>query len=146
MSSESILVEVSESDIQSLLEKQFYKSSVKEELVKLIMATNHESFQKMNLYKTLVGVDITPKVQVGTKYWVEQYNLQSWNFAKEEMKKEKLLVENCVLCEVIGIDKYKERPIGIAYTYINGNHHQETQGTTEVLVKELKIEHKEIDF
>jgi hypothetical protein len=145
MSSESILVEVSESDIQSLLEKQFYKSSVKEELVKLIMATNYESFQKMNLYKTLVGVDITPKVQIGTKYWVEQYNLQSWNFDKEEMKKEKLLVENCVLCEVIGIDKYKERPIGIAYTYINGNH-QETQGTTEVLVKELKIEHKEIDF
>ncbi len=145
MSSESILVEVSESDIQGLLEKQFYKSPVKEELVKLIMATSYESYQRVNLYKTLVGVDITPKVQVGAQYWVEQYCLQSWNFDKEEMKKEKLLVENCVLCEVISVDRYKERPIQVSYIYIDGSQ-KHTVGNINVLVKELKIEHKEIDF
>lgn len=145
MSSESILVEVSESDIQSLLEKQLSKSPVKEELVKLIMATNYESFQRVNLYKTLVGVDITPKVQIGTRYWVEQYNLQSWNFDKDLMKKEKLLVENHVLCEIISVDRYKERPVQVTYNYIDGSGKQAV-GNTQVLVKELKIEHKEIDF
>lgn len=145
MSSESILIEVSESDIQNLLEKQFNKSPVKEELVRLILATNAESYQRVNLYKTLVGVDITPRVSVGTKYWVEQYNLSSWNFDKDLMKKEKLLVENHVLCEILSVEKYKERPIEVSYGYIDGSGKQ-VLGKTGILVKELKLEHKEIDF
>lgn len=141
----NILIEVSHKELQTLLSKQIKESPVKAELLMLFDATLNEDYQKLNLYKTLVGIDITPTVKVGEKYWVESYQLSSWNFSREEMQKQHMIVENFVLCVISKIDKYAQRPIEMEYLYIDGAG-KKTFGKTEIAIKELRKQEVSVRF
>ncbi len=141
-----ITVEITHGDLWNLLSNQLRASPVKEALMNLINAHMGEHFQKEQLYKTLVGVSIVPQgFEIGDQYWVENYNLQSWNFDKAKMKEELLIVEGYVLCTVNGIQPYKESPIGVTYTYIDGTG-KLTIGETYLGVKSLKKKELPLDL
>jgi hypothetical protein len=141
-----ITVEITHEDLWNLLSNQLRPSPVKEALMDLINAHMGEHFQKEQLYKTLVGVSIVPQgIEIGDQYWVENYNLQSWNFDKAKMKEEHLIVEGYVLCTVGEINPYKESPIGVTYTYIDGTG-KLTVGETFLGLKTLKKKEPKLDL
>ncbi len=141
-----IIVEITDEDLDVLLKAQLKTSSVKDALVKLINSHMSERFQKEQLYRTLIGVSIVPQgVEIGDQYWVENYNLQSWNFDKVKMKEELLIVENYVLCTVDCINPYKESPIGVKYNYIDSTG-KLTVGETYLSIKSLKKKEPVLDL
>lgn len=115
----TITVVLQYEEVLELLDKQIRESAVKAQLKELFAAHLSEDYQMVQLYKVLTGISLKPSIKVGETFWVKYHMLSSWKFDKVKMREKKLLVEDCVLCEVIEINQYYEAPLKVKYSYID---------------------------
>lgn len=115
----TINVVITYEEVLELLKKQIKESSLKAPLSEFLEANLSEEYKITQLYKILNGISIEPKVKTGETYWVKWHNLPSWKFDKPKMRESSLLVEDCVLCKVIEVNKYQEETVKVAYEFID---------------------------
>ena len=82
---------------------------------------SQEDWQASQVVLALNGVGPVVPVKVGDKLWVKVRAISSWQFDKEKMKEEKMIVKDQILAEVVEVDYYRQQQIHLKYEYIDWN-------------------------
>lgn len=143
--SKKIDISITQDEILDLLQRRIVEDPCKSELLTLIRAHFSEDYQLTQLYKTLCGISLEPKVKVGEKYWVQVYNLNSWKMNKSLMRDEKIIQEDHILCQIVEINKYDESPIMVSYLCIN-DAGEKSVDKISITEKALSFPEKPIEF
>lgn len=138
-------ISITQDEILDILQRRIVEDPYKGELLDLIRAHFSEDYKLTQLYKTLCGISLEPKVKVGEKYWVQVYSLNSWRMNKPLMRDEKIIQEDHVLCEIVEINKYDESPIMVSYLCIN-DAGEKVMDKIPITEKALTFPEKPIEF
>ena len=132
-------------EVLELLDKQIKESAIKAPLKELLAAHLSEDYQMVQLYKVLTGISLKPTVKVGETFWVKNHILSSWKFDKPKMRERKILVEDCVLCEVVEINQYNDAPLKVRYSYVN-DADEVKEETSNVKESALTLKNEDLPF